>query len=138
MRGHRAAGFLIDHDLGIAMVRGDQHHPAEFGKALDQPADAAVHGLHRGDGRSHDPAVPHHVAVGKIEHHQAVGIIGKAAKQLFGHRLRAHLRLEIVGGHFAGGWEQGPLFQRVWGFTAAIEKIGNVGVFFRLGDAQLP
>ena len=48
----------------------------------------------------------------------------------------AHLRGEVVGCHF-WTWDEDAGFALVGGFHSAVEVVGDVGVLFRFGHADL-
>ena len=75
-----------------------------------------------------------HVGVGKVQNDQVE--FGDVFQQFVGHFGRAHLGLEIVGRDF---WRrnQQSFFPGERFFNATVEKISDVRVFLRLGDAQL-
>jgi len=50
--------------------------------------------------------------------------------------MRAHLGLQIVGGHVRGGHEH-PVFSRVGRFDAAVEEVGDVRVLLGLGESEI-
>ena len=62
-----AVGAL--HQLGVAMVGGDQQGASHPVGGLHQPTDTAIHGGDRLGGGLHQPRVAHHVGVGVIDHH---------------------------------------------------------------------
>ena len=78
----------------------------------------------------------HHVAVGEIQDDDII-VPGFDALHAFLTDLRgAHLRLEVIGGHLGRG-DQHPVPTGEDGLTSAVEEEGDVGVFLRLGDAEL-
>lgn len=78
-----------------------------------------------------------HVHVGKMQHDQVMDLRLNVSSGFLGDLPRAHFRLKIIGRHTAGRRNQAVVFAGERFLLAAVEKIGDMGVFFRLGDAQL-
>ena len=78
--------------------------------------------------------MPDHVRIGKVKNNQIV--IRHARDNLVGHFPCAHLRLQIIGGDLGRRYDFSFLARERL-LDSAIEKIGYVRIFFRLGDSQL-
>ena len=71
MGGHGAA-VRGDHFLGVAVIGRNQQAPAGGKDRLGNAGHAGIHSGHGDFSRRQDAGVPHHVAVGQIDHRQAV------------------------------------------------------------------
>jgi len=65
----RATASGIDHLLGIAMIRCDDHRSTTLTESLVDLTQAAINGFDCGNGWGNLAGVTHHVSVGKIYHH---------------------------------------------------------------------
>ena len=134
--GGEGLAVLIQHLLGVAVVGGDKGHAAQVRRGLHDLGHAGVHGLHGGHGRVEDTGVAHHVAVGKVQDDDIVLAALDAANGLFRDGRGAHFRFQVIGCDLGGG-DKAPVLPGEDGLLAAVEEEGHVGVFFRLGNAQL-
>ncbi len=82
-----------------------------------------------------DTSMTNHVSVGEVEDDELVSQLD-AVKDGFGDSGGAHL---WMGGELIGfeGRDKVKFLSRAFGFAAAVEEIGDVGVFFRFGDVDL-
>ena len=80
--------------------------------------------------------MPHHVAVGEVQADEIELLLVQFGHQFVLHLVSAHFGLQVVSGHF-GRRNQNPLLSFESFLATAIEKERHMGVFFRLGDAQL-
>ncbi len=128
---------LVEHGLGVAVIRGDQHFAAVAAHRLDDPPEAFVEHFDRLGRRREIAGVADHVAVGVVADDRIEPAAGDRRHQLFGELVRAHLGLQVVGRNFGRG-HQHALLAGIGGFDAAVEEIGDVRVLLGLGDAQLP
>ena len=99
--GERRAVLLI-HPVGVAMVGGQQNGAVHRQDLFHHLAYAAVHRLYRLNCRIEYTGVSDHVAVSKVEDDNVVFSAVQTGKQLVGHLIGAHLRLQIVGGNLRG------------------------------------
>jgi len=127
----------VDHLLGIAVIGGDDDLAADRAHRLDHATDASVQHLDGLRGGFHVAGMPHHVAVGVIADDGVILAAQDRGFELVGHFKRAHFRFQVVSRDFGRGHEN-AVFAGIGLFPAAAEKIGDVRVFFGLGDAQLP
>ena len=126
--------LFIQHGLGIAVIRGEEHGAAPFQYAVHHHPGQAVHGLHGPDRCLQHPGVPHHVPVGKVHDHRIVVI---ELRQKGIHHLRgAHLRQKIVGRHLRGG-DHDPVLPGEGILAPPVEEEGHMGELLGLGDPEL-
>ena len=118
------------------MVGGDEHLAADGLHRLYRAADAFVENFNRAGGGGQIAGVAYHVAVGVVADDGIVFFALNRRHQFVGDFARAHFRLQIVGGDFGRGHHH-AVFPGIGRFDAAVEKVGDVRVFFGLGDAQL-
>jgi hypothetical protein len=79
----------------------------------------------------------HHVAIGEIADHKIVRAGIPGFHKFVRHFNGAHGRLLVVGFHLAGGRHKDAILTSKRLFKSAIEKVGDVRVFFRFRQAQL-
>ncbi len=136
MRRVRAAGDGIDHQLGVAVVGGDEPASVSFLDGFVDAAELRVDGLDGADGRLEFAGVAHHVGVGEVGDHQVeCGVVDgfhDGVADAFG----LHLGREIVGRHLERG-NQRAVFAGERLLDAAVEEVRDVRKLFRLGDAQV-
>ena len=77
-----------------------------------------------------------HVAVRVVADDDVVLAALDGADQLVGQLFGAHLRLQVIGGHFRAG-DDLAVFTGEAIFFATVEEEGDVSVLLGLGDAQL-
>ena len=128
----RAVG--ISHLFAIAVVGGDNAFAVELKQFRNNPAATFIYRLDRFNAGFHNPGVPDHIRIGKVEDDEVKFV--QVREKIVRYPERAHFGLQIVGGDF-GRWDQLSLFAWKRLFDSAIKEIGHVRVFFRLGDAQL-
>ena len=136
VRGVRAAGLGVAHKFGVAVVCGDQKGAALTGDGVGDAAQAGVDGFDRHDGGRQAAGMADHVGVGEVHDDQVVfaGVDGlDGAVGQFG---SGHFGLQVVGRDLGRGHHD-AVFARVGCLLAAVEEVGDVRVFFRLGHAQL-
>ena len=97
------AAVLRKHNVRVAVVGGDDNHAAKLLHLRGDFAEALVHRFAGGNRRGENSGVPHHVGVRKIENYHVVNIPVKLLEQLFRDEIRAHFRLQIVGGDLRRG-----------------------------------
>ena len=136
MRGERTAGLRVDHLLGVAVVGGHERRPSDLPHHLHDPLQVPVHRFDRLDRRRENARVPHHVPVGEVEDHQGVLSRGDLGHGALPDLVRAHLGLEVVGGH-GRRRDQDPRLPGVDRLLPAVEEVRDVGVLFRLGDPEV-
>ncbi len=136
MRRMRLAGDSVPHLFEIAVIGGDDEQPARRLDGLLKPAEAMIDRLRRLRRRGEDAAMAHHIAVGIIDDDEIELAALDRGDELVGHLRRRHFRLEIVGRDLGRGHEN-ALFAREGLLLAAVEEIGDMGVFLGLGDAKL-
>ena len=130
----RAVGAA--HGFGVAVVGGDDPRAAFFFQRRVDAGQALVHGFHRPDGGVELAGVAHHVGISEVDHQYIEVPALDGLHHFLGYAGGAHLRLQVVGGHFGRG-NQRALFAVVGFFHPAVEKVGNVGVLLGLGYAQV-
>ena len=132
----RAAGRLVDHHLGVAVVGGDQRDAALGQRRGDDPGGAGVGRLAGGDGRFQHAGVADHVGVGEVDDHEVEAPRLDRADHRVGDAGGAHLRLQVVGRHLRRG-DQGALLAGEGLLAPAVEEEGDVRVLLGLGGVEL-
>ena len=132
----RTAGLGVDHQLRIAVVGGDDHSAAFRSHRLVDFTQAGVHGFNGFGGGFELAAVAHHVGVGEV-HDQDIKMtfVHRFDHRVF-HPLGAHLRLQVVGGHF-GRRDQDAFLSGISLLDAAVEEVSDVRVFLCFRHAQV-
>src|SRR6267378_4941201 len=132
----RAAGGGVDHGFGVAVIGGDDPGAAAWLKGLIDATEARVHGFDGSNGGFEFAGVADHVGVGVI-HDDGVelGFLDGFHDRV-GDSLGGHFGLEIVSGDFRRR-DEDALFAGEWFFHAAVEEIGDVGVLFGFGTAEV-
>ena len=80
--------------------------------------------------------MPDHIAVCEVEYYYVEIAAVEFFENFVGYFVSAHFGFKIVGCNLGGG-NQVALFALVGRLYAAVEKEGDVGVFFGFGNAQL-
>ena len=81
-------------------------------------------------------SVTNHVTVSKIDDKEFVGMVGDGFESFLSDLLGGHLRLGNKSFRFGGG-DLDESFVGVRSFSAAIEEVGDVGIFFGFRDMSL-
>ena len=136
MCGEGVIAAIYQHFVGVAMVGSKQHSAACCQHGVRHLAHGIVHGLHSFYRSAENAGVAHHVAVGKVENDHIVLAAFNALYAFLGHQRGAHLGLQVISGHLGAG-DHAAVFARVRGFHTAVEKEGDMGVFFGFGNAKL-
>ena len=124
------------HRLAVAVVGEDEQPDARLRAGVAHLADAVVGVRRRLHRLVEHPGVPHHVGRRQVADEQRVRARLDLAHHRVGHRLRRHLRLQVVRGHLGRLLHLVDL--PVEGLLApAVEEERHVGVLFRLRGAQL-
>ena len=131
----RLGGFCA-HALGVAVVCGDQRFRTGLPAGSDHAPEAAVEGLHAGDGGLVVASVSDHIGVGVVADDRVVGAGLDGFDQTVGQLLGAHLRLLIVGAHM-GRRHQHAILAVEHPLLSTVEEKGHVGVLLGLGDPEL-
>ncbi len=131
-----ATGFGVDEELGVAVVGGDDPVGSVLFDGLVDTAKLGVDALDGADGGLDLAGVADHVGVGEVDDDDVEGGVGEGLDDDVGDALGGHLRGEVVGGDFLG-LDELALFAGEGLFDAAVEKVGDVGVLFGLGDAEV-
>jgi len=118
------------------VVRRDEHAPAGGQGSLDQPFDTAVHDGDGLFGGGQYPGMPHHIQVGQVDHGKAVPL-WEFGQEGVGHLPGAHLGLLVIGGHLTGGRDEPAHLTGERFLPAAVQKVGDMGVFLGFGQPQL-
>ena len=118
------------------MIGGDEQGAAGGLHGCLDGTKAAIHRLAGGDGGGQAAGMAHHIGIGEVQHDQIMRAGGDGGHRLFSQLRRAHFRLQVIGRHFGGGHHDARLAGQHC-LLAAIEEVGDVGVFFGLGHAQL-
>ena len=132
----RLAGHHVFHLLDVAVVGGDQCFAADPVQGFDDAADAFVQAFDRLDRRLEHAGVADHVAVGVVDDDHVEALVVDGFDDPVGDFRRAHLRLQVVGGHLRRR-NQDAFLAGEGLFAATGEEEGDVGVLLGLGDAQL-
>ena len=117
------------------MICGDQGLPVEFEQFRNDARATCIDRLNRFDAGFDNTGVADHVRVGEVKDNEIV--VRHARKEFFGHFEGAHLGFKVVGSDL-GRRNQFPVFSGKRFLDSAIKKIGDMRIFLRLGDAQLP
>jgi hypothetical protein len=133
--GVGAAGFGVAHQFAIAVVGGDQQAPP-CAMASAIAAQTGIHRFHRLDRGGQAAGMADHVRVGEVQDDHVVLAGVDRGDRFVGQFGGGHFRLQIVGGDFRGG-DHDAVLTGLGVFLAAVEEIGDVRIFFRLGHAQL-
>jgi len=78
----------------------------------------------------------HHVGVGEVHHDQVVPPFD-GGDQLVAHFGRGHFGLQVIGGDL-GRFRHEAVFAGEGVFAPAVQEEGDMGVFLRLGQTELP
>src|SRR5208283_1376417 len=132
----RAAGDGIDHGFGIAVIGGDDPCAAAGLERLIDAGEAGVHGFDGFDGGFELAGVADHIGVGIIHDDGVELAFFDGFHDGVGDACGGHFRFQIVGGDFRGG-DQDAFLAAERFFDATVEEIGNVGVFFGFGAAEI-
>ena len=103
---------------------------------LDDARQAAIDRLDSRDGRLPDTAVADHVGVGVVRDDEVIPTRLDRLDQRVRDPWRAHLGLQVVGGHLRRRDQRAVLIWKIH-LATAVEEIGHVGVFLGFGDPQL-
>jgi hypothetical protein len=136
VRGVRAAGERITHELAIAVIGGHQESPARRPHRFLHRSEAAVYRLDRRHRRLELPGMPHHVRIGVVQHDEIEASSLDRGDHALRHFGGGHFGLEIIGRNLRGG-DENALLAREGRLPPAIEKIRDMGVFLGLGDTEL-
>ncbi len=119
------------------MIRGDEHFAAGCGQGVLEPSKALVEAFHRRHRGAEDPGMPHHVAVRVVAQDQVEALRINGGDEAVGNLVGAHFGLQVVGGDLRA-WYQDAFFAREGFLPAPRKEKGDVRVFLRFRDAQLP
>ena len=137
MGRHRAAGLIIHHLIGVAVVCADEHLSVHLADGFDGTADAGIHCLDGLDGCLFHAGVSHHVGVREVDDDDIILAGADGLAELVANLRRTHLGLQIIGGNLLRGGNQHPILAGVRLFHAAVEEEGDVSVLLCLRDAAL-
>ena len=135
VRGVRAAGERVEHQLAVAVVGGDDQRAASS-RARRQYGRARVDRFHRLDRGRQTAGVADHVGVGVVEDDQVVFAGADRRDHLVGQLRRRHLGLQVVGRDLGRGHHDAVL-AGIRLLAPAVEEKGDVRVLLGLRDAQL-
>lgn len=125
----------VEHVLAVTVVSADEAAATEFEDFFNALFQGFVNSLTGGDAGLQETGVAHHVGVSEV--HDGDVVIGNSVHKLVSHLADAHLGLEVVGSHLAWGGDEDAVFALELGFNTTVEEESDVGVFFRLSDAEL-
>jgi len=80
--------------------------------------------------------VADHVGVGEVDDDDVEGGVAEGFDDGVGDAGSGHLGGEVVGGDLLRG-DEGAVFAGEWLFDPAVEEVGDVGVLFGFGDAEV-
>ena len=83
----------------VRVVCGEQHRITGRLRRVQDPSHLLVQCFHRAQNRMSFRRMPHHIAIGKIDHRKGIPTETDGLDHRVGHLLSAHLRLEIISGH---------------------------------------
>ena len=118
------------------MVGGDQRHAAFLSDSVRHTAHAGVNGFHSRDRRVEHAGVADHVAVGEVQNDHVILLGMDCFHQLVRYFIGAHFRLHVVSGNLRA-LHQDAVLTVILLFHAAVEEERHMGVFLRLGNAEL-
>src|SRR5258705_13940915 len=95
-----------------------------------------VDGFYGADGGFHHARVTYHVGVGEVDDDDVEGGVGDGFDDGVGYTGGGHLGGEVVGGDLLRG-DESAVFAGEGFLDAAIEEVGDVGVLFGLGYAEV-
>ena len=124
----------VAHQLAIAVIGRHQSLTASGQKGFQDLVHALVDGFHRFDAGGYHAGVADHVGIGKVQDDQIVVL--QSIDHLRGHFRGTHLGHQIIGRHLRR-WDNDPVLASEGYFHAAIEKVGDVRIFFGFGNSQL-
>ncbi len=134
----RTIGFTVKgHLLGIAVVGGDDGAAALLGDGFEDLSNADIDRFARLDGRGEVAGVADHVAVGEVDHDQAVRAGFNAFDRLSRHFGGGHFGLLVISRHILWTLHDLPLFAIERFIAIIVEKEGDVRILLRLGAAEL-
>ena len=135
MRRMCTAGFRIHHDLAVAVVSGDDHGATRGFEGGDHLCQPLIHRFTRLDRSIQITGMADHIGVCVIGYDQIVSSLDRLDefRRDFG---GGHFGLQIIGRNL-GRFGHVTVFAFFRLLLAAIEKEGDMGVFFRLGEAEL-
>lgn len=128
--------MLIQHFLGVAMVRSHEEDVVVLLAGIEDFADRFVGGFTAFDGGFVDACVADHVGWGEVVHEEVVLAGFDPFAELVCHAGGAHFWVKVVCFHF-GGWDQVAVFVLELLFDAAVEEEGDVCVLFGFGNVTL-
>ena len=137
MRGMRLSGAFVKHELGVAVVGGDEHLATGLIDCPGHAFDVFVNGFDGFHCGFEIAAVANHVSIGEIADYDIVRTGFYRLHHAIGNLTCAHFRFLVVGGDIRGRRHQYTVFVVERIVSAAIEEKGDVGVFFRFSHAQL-
>ena len=130
------AGYGIDQHFGVAVVGGDEHGAALGADGRLDAAETGVNGFYCFNCRFDFAGVAHHIGVGEVHDNYVEGSVFNCLHYGVGDTGGAHLGFQIVGRDFGRGHEQ-AFFAGERLFDASVEEVGDVGIFFGFGHAQV-
>jgi hypothetical protein len=126
----------IFHAVGIAVVGDNKRNIACAQGSLYEGGRTGIHCFAGFDSGFPDAGMAHHVGISKVEANEVRRPSLKVGKDGIPHLVGTHFGLKVIGRHF-GGRNKDSFLAGKGVFSAAIKEVGNVGVFFSLGDANL-
>ena len=133
----REAALVVDHLLGVAVVRVDEHVRVQLQEARQDPADACVRHLDGLRGGGLVARVAHHVAVRVVDDDEAVGVVLQALQQFVRHVVGVHLRMGGERGGIEAALHLHLVLARAGRCRLAVEEARDMAELLRLGEAQL-
>jgi len=95
--------FVIEHAVGVAVIRRDKQGAAGFFYCIGNSAYAEVNGLHSLDRGFEHSRMTHHVAVCEVQDYHIVLSAVYSLHRFAADFKGAHFGLHIVGGHLGRG-----------------------------------
>src|SRR3954447_2515713 len=112
----------LEHVVAVAVVGGDDAGAAFGGDGVDDLGELGVHRFQGLDGGGDHARMSHHVRVGEVDDPEAVVALLPVGDEGPGGGRGAHLRLVVVGGDVAGGFDQAVLLPLELLLPAAVEE----------------
>ena len=122
--------------FNVAMVRSDNHRPADFEDSWDNDREAFIGSFNRFDGSFFIAGVSHHIRVGIIDENEIIFVFGQCGDESLGDLRGTHFR-NLIKMRDGRRRDEKTILPGECLFVSTVEKVGDMGVFFRLGYAEL-
>ena len=100
--GKRHCSVVGDHLVGVSVVCRHQRATTHCKDFIRHLLDAFVYRVYRLYRRIHHTCMSNHITVCKVQNNDVVNAFVEFFQNFFGDGIRAHFRLQVVGGYFRG------------------------------------